>query len=189
MTQYPSSELTAYLRTVLYHPLTPFFVLFCNVVATSDTSDFHTLKRVTDELEGLVELSTSIAKLQTLFRSFIELCEGLVPEKRQRIIALDDEVGFEPSQARHMPLTTSQTPTYAPSATMPANPGELHHLSLPTSLPYESPETGLILAPSSTHSSLDPVWGLFDVHPTVDWLDADFSSFEDEGYQQGWSHV
>lgn len=53
--------------------LTPFFICLCNVVATLSADNFHTLKQVTDELESLTELSTSIAKLQTLLIPFIDL--------------------------------------------------------------------------------------------------------------------
>lgn len=177
-----SNQLIVSLRTVLYHPLTPFFVLFCNVVATSNAKDFDTLERVTDELEGLVGLSTSIAKLQTLFKSFIELCEGLVSEKRQRTCTFDTEADFQASRARYMPLATSQSLSYAPSNGVPASSSGLHDL-LPTNVvPFEAPDTEFVFTSSNTHSSLDPGWGLFDVQPTLDWLDADFSLFVNEAY-------
>ena len=44
-----------YYRTALYHPLTPLFVLFCNVVATSNKQDFETLQRVASGLDNLAE--------------------------------------------------------------------------------------------------------------------------------------
>lgn len=179
-----SNGLIILLRTVLYHPLTAFFVLFCNVVATSDPKDFDTLQRVTAELEDLVELSTSIAKLQILFKSFIELCEGLVSEKRQGVIACDAEVNYQTPQAQHVPLATSQALTYAPGPGMPTSPDDPQSLLLPNSVLFEAPETGFTFTSSNTHSSLDPGWGLFDAQPTLDWLDADFSLFANERYQQ-----
>ncbi|KAJ8113730.1 hypothetical protein OPT61_g4206 [Boeremia exigua] len=164
--------------TVLYHPLTPFFVLFCNVVATSDPNDFHTLKRVTEELEDLVELSTSIAKMQTLFKSFIELCEGLVSEKRRKTSAAN--IGPEPqaSQAQLMSLTTPNSSNYVSDATVLAS---MSNSSAPThmvSVTNAAPAFDFTLTPGSTPSYIEPGWGLFDVQPTLDWLDADFSIFD-----------
>lgn len=36
-----------------------------------------------------------------------------------------------------------------------------------------------------TPANTDLGWGLFDVQPTLDWLDADFSFFDDEHYHRG----
>ena len=157
-------------------------------MATSDPNDFYTLKRVTDELEGLVELSTSIAKLQTLFKSFIELCEGLVSQKRQRTIPTNVEADFQTPQAPQVPLATSQAPDCAPNMTVLANTGDTCGLSQPTSAPFVTPENELTFTSGGTSggtpSGLNPGWGLFDVQPTLDWLDTDFSFFDHEQYQQ-----
>ncbi|KAF2821137.1 hypothetical protein CC86DRAFT_411439 [Ophiobolus disseminans] len=170
--------------TVLYHPLTPFFVLFCNVVATSDPNDFYTLKRVKDELEGLVELSTSIAKLQTLFKSFIELCEGLVSEKRQKVIEANVELEFQPSQAQLMSLATSQSSNYASDAAVLASTSDPYSFTQPMSTTFVTPATDFTFTSGGTPSGMDPGWGLFDVQPTLDWLDADFSIFDSRQCQQ-----
>ena len=157
-------------------------------MATSDLNDFYTLKRVTDELGGLVELSTSIAKLQTLFKSFIELCEGLVSQKRQRTIPANVEAEFQTPQAPQVPLATSQAPDCAPNMTVLANTGDSCGLSQPSSAPFVTPENELTLTSGGTSggatSGLNPGWELFDVQPTLDWLGADFSFFDHEQYQQ-----
>lgn len=168
---------------MLYHPLTPFFVLFCNVVATSDSEDFHTLKCVTDELEGLVELSSSIAKLQMLFKSFIDLCEGLVSSKRQRVISKGIETGLRTLQPQQGVSTdpSNQTPTtHALSDSL-----DNSRTQPPTSAPLLTPSLQLKDLSDGTLGNLDLGWGLFDVQPTLDWLDADFSFFDNEQYHQG----
>ena len=110
-----------YPRTVLYYLLTPLFVLFCNVVATSDPNDFDTLERVTGELEGLVEPSTSIARLQTLFKSFIELCESCLGKATENHPFRRRGWLSGTSSTAYMPLATSQALSYTPSLGMPAS--------------------------------------------------------------------
>ena len=178
------AQLTNLFRTVLYHPLTPFFVLFCNVVATSDSNDFHTLKRVTEELEGLVEFSASIAKLQTLFKSFTELCEGIVPEKRQKTAKSTDDIeslrGYVQQPIIMAPQSQAASRT-AEFTTMMA-PSDSYSLIHTTSAPSLSPDNTFAFTADATSGALDPGWGLFDAHPTLDWLDADFSFFDSEQY-------
>lgn len=162
--------------------MTPFFVLFCNVIATSDPKDFYAIKSITDELEGLVELSISIAKLQTLFKSFIELCEGLVSEKRPRTVPLDVEVDLQTSRPQRTTPVVSQTSNYSPSPVVVANCDDPYSLLPPTSIPLVTQESGLALSSHETRGTLDPDWGLFDVQPTLEWLDADLSLFDNGNY-------
>lgn len=65
-------------RTMLLFPLSPFFVLFCNVVATSDQRDFEMIKNITDDLRQFTKANASIAKLYGLFSKFLDLCAPLV---------------------------------------------------------------------------------------------------------------
>lgn len=159
--------------------------MFCNVVATSDRNDFYTLRRVTDELEGLVELSTSIAKLQTLFKSFIELCEGLVSEKRQKIIVDDIELGLQASSAQLTSLATSQSSNCASDASVLATTSDPYSFTQPTTTTFVTPATDFTFTSRDSPSGMDPGWELFDVQPTLDWLDADFSFFDSRQRQQG----
>ena len=165
---------------MLYHPLTPFFVLFCNVVSTSNLTDFHTLKRVTSELESLVELSNSIAKLQTLFNSFLELCEGLVSEKRQKTAATDADRDVQVPNLPQVLHPLAQQLDHAPDSTESSSTSTPHDLLQSTYAPLIAPEADFLLTLSGTPSTLDSEWRLFDVQPTLDWLDADFSFFSNE---------
>jgi hypothetical protein len=178
-------RLTGCIRTVLYHPLTPFFVLFCNIVATSDSHDFRVLKRVTEELEGLVSVSNSIAKLQSLFKSFLELCEGLVSEKRQNTGArnYDTNADHFGGQQTHdvTPGPSSGIVDELPSIIR----GDSFSTNHSTPMPLANPDTMFTFSTDSVIGVLEPGWELFDVQPTLDWLDADFSFFDNEQYQQG----
>ncbi|KAE8391410.1 hypothetical protein BDV23DRAFT_171600 [Aspergillus alliaceus] len=64
--------------TMLLHPLTPFFVLFCSVVGTSNPEDFTLISDVTQILSRFVENNRLIAKLHKLFVRFITLCSPLM---------------------------------------------------------------------------------------------------------------
>jgi hypothetical protein len=142
----------------LYHPLTPFFVLFCHVIATSSEQDYQMLKQVASGLDGLIHLSPSIAKVQRLFNSFIELCERVVVSGPGKLIE-PGEVQRENPQAQHTPQVSG------PQITI-----EGDGLSI-------DEQTGLFLdIPLDPQiANFDPVWGLFDAQPTLDWLDTDFS--------------
>ncbi|CAI7616543.1 unnamed protein product [Penicillium glandicola] len=64
--------------TMLLFPLAPFFVLFCNVIATSNERDFNMIKTITDNLHQFAEANESIGKLYKLFSKFLDLCAPLV---------------------------------------------------------------------------------------------------------------
>lgn len=63
---------------MLLFPLSPFFVLFCNVVATSDLQDFEMIKKITDDLRQFAKANASIGKLYGLFSKFLDLCAPLI---------------------------------------------------------------------------------------------------------------
>ncbi|CAG5186277.1 uncharacterized protein ALTATR162_LOCUS11540 [Alternaria atra] len=165
--------------TVLYHPLTPFFVLFCNIVASSSESDFQLLTTVTSQLDGLADQSPPIAKLQTLFKSFIGLCEGLVNKTK--------ETSPHAAQCAHSQQTVGHDRSVTSAPQPPAQlSGE--QLQLPLNTNRINTEYANSVQPADdmamdfpTDNSiglLDPSWGLFDTQPTMGWLDADFSFFD-----------
>ncbi|GIJ91244.1 hypothetical protein Asppvi_010209 [Aspergillus pseudoviridinutans] len=62
--------------TVLLNPLTPFFVVFCNVVATSNTDDFHLLQQITANLCRHKGRNSFVSNMHSLFSQFIDLCRA-----------------------------------------------------------------------------------------------------------------
>jgi hypothetical protein len=171
------SNFTDYSRTALFHPLTPFFVMFCNIVATSDREDYQTLELVTSQLDGLVEFSPSISRLQALFQTFVGLCKGLVAnvEDNHSQTMREEE---RPPQGRpvqdigttsypSVPLSDAQT---YPDQLGSAFSSQRTPSTVPTPLDLTGSYDDLI-------PPINPDWGLFDMQPTLDWLDADFSFF------------
>ncbi|KAF2441513.1 hypothetical protein P171DRAFT_434189 [Karstenula rhodostoma CBS 690.94] len=163
--------------TALFHPLTPFFVMFCNIVATSDREDFQTLELVTSQLDGLVELSPSISRLQALFQTFVGLCKGLVVDVKDNHSPTIREEERLTQGRPAQDIGTTSYPFASPSdaQTYPDQPGSAFSSqrtpsTVPTPLGLRGPYDDLI-------PPVDPDWGLFDMQPTLDWLDADFSFF------------
>lgn len=66
---------------MLLFPLSPFFVLFCHVVYTSDAADYSLMAAVTRGLSRFAESNASIGKLHKLFSTFLALCDGLGPHR------------------------------------------------------------------------------------------------------------
>ncbi|KAM0813363.1 putative Zn(2)-C6 fungal-type domain-containing protein [Seiridium cardinale] len=59
---------------ILVYPMCSFFTIFCNVVVTSDKSDFRLLEAVTDGLSMFAEYNTSVGNLQKLCGMLVSLC-------------------------------------------------------------------------------------------------------------------
>ncbi|CAI6333098.1 unnamed protein product [Periconia digitata] len=64
--------------TILSYPISPFFVLFCNVVGTYNVSDFLLLHEVVDILFSLVVENKYVERLRRLCSSLLALCKPLV---------------------------------------------------------------------------------------------------------------
>jgi hypothetical protein len=63
---------------MLSYPLCPFFVVFCNVVGTSDARDFQLLQDVTDEISTLVTKNKYVHRLHRLCETLLGLSRPLV---------------------------------------------------------------------------------------------------------------
>ncbi|GLB12258.1 hypothetical protein AtubIFM57258_009539 [Aspergillus tubingensis] len=64
--------------TVLFYPTTPFYLLFCNVVGTSNTEDYQLMHETTRGLHRFIDTNPSISKLYHLFTTFLNLCSPLM---------------------------------------------------------------------------------------------------------------
>ncbi|KAF1958424.1 hypothetical protein CC80DRAFT_524542 [Byssothecium circinans] len=64
--------------TILSYPLSPFFVLFCNVVGTGNPRDFQILQDVVDSISSLVVENKSVERLYRLCNTLLSLCKPLI---------------------------------------------------------------------------------------------------------------
>ena len=165
-------------RTVLYHPLTPFFVLYCNVVATSNQQDFCTLQIVTTQLDSLADLSPSIEKLRGLFKSFIELCAGLLEPTRDDSAPSDINDPVQYTEELRKSAPTSQ-PTMTTREQRSDFINGVEAITSDESFFYSpDPNNTLSFMAENVPEAADTDWGLLEIQPTLDWLDADFSFFD-----------
>jgi hypothetical protein len=74
-------------RTMLSYPLCPFFVVFCNVVGTSNAKDFQLLQDVTDSISELVTENKFVNRLHRLCTTLLGLCKPLVHSSASSNIA------------------------------------------------------------------------------------------------------
>jgi hypothetical protein len=63
---------------MLSYPLCPFFVVFCNVVGTSNAKDFQLLQDVTDSISELVTENKFVNRLHRLCTTLLGLCKPLI---------------------------------------------------------------------------------------------------------------
>lgn len=68
-------------RVILCYPLSPFFILFCNVINCSERSDFELLSQVTNKLNEFEKTDKAVAGLCRLFEKFLLLCRPLIDKQ------------------------------------------------------------------------------------------------------------
>ncbi|KAJ5205456.1 hypothetical protein N7472_001904 [Penicillium cf. griseofulvum] len=81
--------------TLLVYPITAYFVLFCNVVATSDTDDFKLMKTIVDCLNRIDTTSRPIIQVRTIFRHFLSLSRGVFDNGSNSMGIAQDHQDYE----------------------------------------------------------------------------------------------
>lgn len=137
---------------MLSYPLCPFFVVFCNVVGTSDARDFQLLQNVTDGISTLVTENKYVHRLHRLCATLLSLCKPLVSTA-----TLNGET---------QPSTTGLTVENPAFAT----PSLFGTASDVMDITKDNGSTDAFL-PSSWND--DMMWQLFQSQPSLDWFNAD----------------
>lgn len=129
---------------MLSYPLCPFFVVFCNVVGTSNAQDFQLLQDVTDSISELVSENKFVNRLHRLCTTLIGLCKPLIESVQ---------------------MHTSNANLTIPEAT---------DLSMDTSTaPLNFPDANSHVDDFLTSWNDDRMWTLFQSQPSLDWFNAD----------------
>lgn len=162
---YLTDTLVVHYRTMLLSPLSPFFVLFCNVVATSDEKDFEMIKNITDDLRQFAKANASIGKLYGLFSKFLDLCAPLIRPNHGML----ESMSVFPVNGR-----TSQAYFYKDVC---GRTGDqvLHSLPSPTASRAAS---GMGQEQSGEPQSVEGwddslMWELFDNEPSLGWAESE----------------
>lgn len=142
---------------MLSYPLCPFFVVFCNVVGTSNERDFQLLQAVTDGISALVTENKYVNRLHRLCATLLSLCTALVknpgPQERSNMNAAVPGFSTQASAGPSLLLNvgnSSETLSMAPGAGISNTDG---------------------LVPSTWND--DMMWQLFQSQPSLDWFNAD----------------
>ncbi|KAJ5196714.1 Zn(II)2Cys6 transcription factor-like protein [Penicillium cf. viridicatum] len=64
--------------SMLMFPLSPYYIIFCNVVATSHWQDFQLLSDIVEILAGVPDVNSSICQLHNLCSMLVNLCKSLM---------------------------------------------------------------------------------------------------------------
>ncbi|KAH7082247.1 Zn(II)2Cys6 transcription factor-like protein [Paraphoma chrysanthemicola] len=135
--------------TMLSYPLCPFFVVFCNVVGTSDARDFQLLQDVTDGISTLVSENKFVNRLHRLCETLLELCRPLVHNTAASGQQQSRTVRSAPPNGHAFPTDTSPD-------------------QLDVSIGGGDVDNFLT---SSWND--DMMWQLFQSQPSLDWFNAD----------------
>lgn len=153
--------------TMLLFPLAPFFVLFCNVIATSNERDFSMIKNITDNLRQFAEANASIGKLYKLFSKFLDICAPLVKgnpkpsRSEQPAVALSD--------ANTVGNTEGQVESYTNILGRAADADQ----DLVSLGGTDSTGGGPTAPPSVEGWDDNLVWDLFNNQPSLGWADSE----------------
>lgn len=142
---------------MLSYPLCPFFVVFCNVVGTSNECDFQLLQSVTDGVSSLVTENKYVNRLHRLCATLLSLCTPLVKTSGSQ-----DRLNMSAA----VPGFTVPTATYP--STLPSSrntPPDVLNMGLNAATNSD----GLM---ASTWND-DMMWQLFQSQPSLDWFNAD----------------
>jgi hypothetical protein len=138
---------------MLSYPLCPFFVVFCNVVGTSDPRDFQLLQDVTDGISTLVTENKYVNRLHRLCETLLSLCRPLVPTSGPTGQIGAFNAGLAPALAAYP----------SPSLAFNNGPELLNDNNMG--------DTTDGMMPSSWND--DMMWQLFQSQPSLDWFNAD----------------
>ncbi|CAI7650547.1 unnamed protein product [Penicillium glandicola] len=90
--------------TILLYPATAYLVLFCNVVATSDISDFNLMKAIADCL-AQTGISYPLVQLRTLYQNFLGLSQEFFNDERNAIQIASPQLGSQLSYPVENPFS------------------------------------------------------------------------------------
>ncbi|KAJ1707384.1 hypothetical protein NYO67_10442 [Aspergillus flavus] len=171
--------------TVLLYPLTPFFIIFCNVIATSNREDYNLITQITAALSRIKECNPSIFRLHGLFSQFTALCDQLY-----ETIAQDASQQYQQTTGTIGSQPTAVTDSNAVNVAVYPQPHESLTARAHSS---DSTQLGTSEKPVLYSHALDPgssaeglsqqtssmwddglMWELFNIQPTVEWFDAGY---------------
>lgn len=149
---------------MLIYPLCPFFVIFCNVVYTSDVEDVSLMREVTQGLSPFLDRNIPVSKLHRLCTKFLTLCSPMTQSHLaiSRCQSLPD-LDLSDDTTRHMQC---QVHSSHENKIGESNNGQIHTNQL------QGVHEHLNKSEEST-SGEDAMWELFLAQPWLGWAEWD----------------
>ncbi|OQE21471.1 hypothetical protein PENFLA_c014G03566 [Penicillium flavigenum] len=153
--------------TVLLYPLSPFFVLFCNIIGELDMDDYNLLQDITQSLSQFAA-SPYISKLLKLLYYLQNLCVPLIQAKQR--------MGPQVNVPTLYPSMTGTSHDHAAST-------DQHAHVLMAGSPYMDPIAGAnhqqLQTPSDGSYAPDDalMWQLFNSQVSLEWFESDPFSY------------
>ncbi|KAJ5188126.1 c6 transcription factor [Penicillium cf. griseofulvum] len=167
--------------SMLMFPLSPYYIIFCNVVATSHWQDFELLSDIVEILAGVPDINSSICQLHNLCSMLVNLCKSLMNFR-------DGSKGVPPVLTQ-TPITNSDMAIGLNSLNTAGSeiegPGSHQHLpkfgqgvdwsSHSVARKEESCPTAPapISGENTPNWNGDILWQLFDMQPSLECLERD----------------
>lgn len=142
-------------RTILLYPLSAFFVIFCNIVDTSNRSDYELMGQITCRLSHF-KRDPHLCKLVHLLQSLVNLCDPIFQE-----------------QAQLVPDTTALV-TSGSEAAMGGISASFNNVD---SIPFQNTTSSGSLYSDMMYGT-GPMWEVFNSQVPGDWLDFGGGSFQ-----------
>lgn len=134
---------------MLSYPLCPFFVVFCNVVGTSNVQDFQLLEDVTEGISTLVTENKFVNRLHRLCAMLLGLCKPLVQNPGPNASMYPTSVDTSDTESMLLPSNSGPDLLNVPGA------------------------NGDVDGFLTSSWNDDMMWQLFQSQPTLDWFNAD----------------
>ncbi|KAF5854941.1 hypothetical protein ETB97_010555 [Aspergillus alliaceus] len=158
--------------SMLMFPLTPFFVVFCNIITTSYHQDFHLLQSIVDLLGELSDVNPSMSQLHKLCSTFVGFCTTLFatgPDADDHTTML-----FRVPRNCNGPLRSTSATVDGITTTddlgLPI-PQQASSLCAGNWNGISSQEAAARYPTDNANRSKEDIfWQLFDAQPTLDWL-------------------
>jgi hypothetical protein len=160
---------------VLYYPFTAFFVLFCNVISKKYLPDYQLMLAFVDYLTSVRTTSAPVAKLYNLCLPFCALASTALKSTDD----IQKDASHERNEKRRK-LDHSGESSQNDTRTSSQSQNQVTQIEQQM-LPEETiiPPTGE-LSSNATFELNDEVLAQFmDFQPRLQWLDTDFSAFEE----------
>ncbi|CAG8097725.1 unnamed protein product [Penicillium salamii] len=152
--------------TLLFYPLSPFFVLFCNAICSANLDDYTLMAEVTHGVSRFVKMHLSISDVYRLFSAFLGIVRPLIHSR-------PDPLLFQPTPSALTQGNTSSNmtnmATQYPTARMDHTIGSNLDQEGTTDLPDQAVggQDGQIVPGD------EDLWDLIDSQPWLGWMRSD----------------